>query len=479
MALKDFISKIEENLYEISKDYKPEMLVPARFYASPSMLEDIIKDKSLEQLANTATLKGILKYALAMPDIHEGYGAPIGSVFATDLAEGLISPGAVGYDINCGVKLLRSELFKTDLENHKEKLADLIFQTVPSGVGRGGYWRLSFKEMDEVLARGLDFLKQKGYADNEDLNYCESRGSLTSASSEAVSDLAKRRGLDQLGTIGAGNHFLEVQYVSEIYLREEASKLGLKKDQITVLIHSGSRGLGHQVATDYIKKFGFLASQYGISLVDRELAAVPFSAKEGETYFKAMQAAANFAWANRQLITHLLRECFFKIFGPRGTLKSVYDVAHNIAKIEEHEIDGLRKKVLVHRKGATRSFPVYHPELPPDYLEIGQPVLIPGSMGTSSYLLLGDKKGKEAFYSSCHGAGRLMSRHEALKKLEGNKILKELAEKGVVARIHSIKGLAEEAAEVYKDVDEVVEVVAQSGLAKKVAQFKPLIVIKG
>lgn len=479
MTLKDFISQIGPNLYEISKSYKPEMLVPARFYASQKMYDEILKDKSLEQLANTATLKGVVKYALAMPDIHEGYGAPIGGVFATDINEGLISPGAVGYDINCGVKLLRSKLFRSDLETKKEKLADLIFNTVPSGVGRGGYLRLSFREMEKVLNLGLDFLRQKGYANNEDLLHCESNGSLKSASGESISDLAKRRGLDQLGTLGAGNHFLEVQYVSEVYAPVEAQKLGLQKDQITVLIHSGSRGLGHQVATDYIKKFGFLAQKYGISLVDRELAAVPFNSSDGQRYFEAMQAAANFAWANRQLISHLLRECFFKIFGQEGELYSIYDVAHNIAKVEEHEIDGVKRKVLVHRKGATRSFPPFHEELSFDYAEIGQPVLIPGSMGTNSYLLLGDIKGNEAFYSSCHGAGRLMSRHEALKKLDGQKILQTLSAKGIVARIHSIKGLAEEATEVYKDVDEVVEVVVQSRLAKKIAQFKPLIVIKG
>jgi len=479
MITRNNFSKIKNNLWEIPRNYRLDMQVPARFYASAKLLEQILKDKSLEQLVNTSTLPGVVKYTIAMPDIHEGYGAPIGGVFATNLKEGVISPGAVGYDINCGVKLLRSQLKINEVKDRITGLATSIFDSVPSGVGKGGKFKSSRQEMDEILTLGLDFLKKKGYAKDSDLVHCESGGKLVGVDPKNISETAKSRAMDQLGTLGAGNHFIEIQYVSEIYDNDIALKLGLDKDVVTVMIHTGSRGLGHQVATDYIKSFDRLLDKYNIILPDRELACVPFNSLEGQAYFSAMKGSANFAWANRQMITSLIQKIFQEYFSQKGELVSVYDVAHNMAKVEKHKLPD-ETEVLVHRKGATRAFPRHHEELPDDFKEIGQPVLIPGSMGTNSYVLIGeDSVMEETFGSSCHGAGRAMSRHEALRKVHGDQLRQELEAQGIVIRSGSLKGLAEESPIAYKDVNEVVQIIEEAQIAKKVIKLKPLAVIKG
>jgi tRNA-splicing ligase RtcB (3'-phosphate/5'-hydroxy nucleic acid ligase) len=457
------------------------MKVPARFFASEKMLDEIQNDRSLDQLVNVATLREILGAAYAMPDMHEGYGFPIGGVAATKFPDGAISPGGIGYDINCGVRLLKSEISFDDIKEHFESLAREIYHWIPSGVGRGGQLKLSIKELDDVLKNGAQWMLQNNYATTQDIAHIESKGKLENADPNLVSDHAKKRGLDQLGTLGAGNHFAEVDVVDEIFDEKAAKTLGLFKNQITVLIHTGSRGLGHQVATDYIKLMMSVMPKYKIEIPDRELACVPFSSTEGKNYFNAMAAAANFAWANRQMITHQVRQAWKKELGDKGgELTLLYDVAHNMAKIETHEIDGKQQKVIVHRKGATRAFPSNHPEIPQDYKTCGQPVLIPGSMGTASYVLVGTETGmKTSFGSTCHGAGRRMSRRAAKKEVHGKELKEKLEKKGIVIRAGSISGLAEEAPQAYKDVDEVVEVVNEAGIAKKVARLRPCAVIKG
>lgn len=434
--------------------------MPARVYVSEKMLAGISRDRSLEQLVNVATLPDIQKYALAMPDVHEGYGFPVGGVAAFDAQTGVISPGGIGYDINCGVRLLRSDLTRDEITSGLEKLATAIYEEVPSGMGRGGRLKLSEKLFDEVLESGAKRAVEMGYGTVEDLENLESRGALDNADASLVSSHAKARGRDQLGTLGAGNHFVEVDEVETVFDEESAKKMGIFKNQIVVLIHTGSRGLGHQIATDYIRIMAQAMRKYGIILPDRELACAPFQSKEGQDYFKAMSAGANFAWANRQLITHEVRKAWRDVLGESGgELSVVYDVAHNIAKIE----DGL----IVHRKGATRAFP-------------GQPVLIPGSMGTASYVLLGQSKAlEESFGSSCHGAGRRISRTQAKREIRGADLKASLAKRGIAVRAGSLSGLAEEAPEAYKDIDEVVEVVHRAGIAKKVARLKPIAVIKG
>lgn len=467
MFNKSDLIKLNDYLWEIPKSYQKDMRVPARIYITEEMLREAVKDNSLNQLVNLTTLPGIVKYSLAMPDIHEGYGAPIGGVFATRLPEGVISPGAVGYDINCGIRLLKIPFQREEIKGEIESLVEGIFSAVPSGVGKGGKFKLNVSEMDKILGKGIECLKEKGHATEKDIKHCESGGCLE-ADACFVSDLAKKRGKDQLGTLGAGNHFIEIQEVTEIYDEKSANNLGLKEGQVTVLIHSGSRGLGHQVATDYIRLFMQVMNKYNISLPDRELAAVPFFTEEGKKYFLAMGAAANFAWANRQMITYLIRKVFKKVLGLKEeSLDLVYDIAHNIAKIETYDIDGKDEELLVHRKGATRAF-------------AEQSVLIPGSMGTNSYVLLGQPLAeKECFSSVCHGAGRAMSRHEAKRKTSGREVLQQLAKRGIIVKSGSLSGLAEEAPLSYKNIDEVIEVVHQAGLAKKIVQLKPLAVIKG
>ena len=468
---KDF-KKIDDVTWEIPKSFRKDMKVPARLFASEKMLDDILKDRSSEQLINVATLPGIQKWALAMPDIHEGYGFPIGGVGATKYPDGIISPGGIGYDINCGVRLLLSDINQDELADIKNNLAEEIFCAVPAGLGRGGKIRLSKEELNEILKTGVKWAAKKGYTEKEDAKNIESEGSLTEADPDKVSDKAKRRGLDQLGTMGAGNHFVEVGYVAEIFDETTAQNFGIYKNQITVLIHTGSRGLGHQVATDYIRVMLKALLKYNISVPDRELAGVSFSSEEGQDYFAAMSAAANFAWVNRQVINHLVREVWQKVFPRNSKLSLLYDVAHNIAKIEEYPTSprlrgASSQKLIVHRKGATRAFE-------------NQPVIIPGSMGTASYILIGTNKNKGlSFGSTCHGAGRLMSRHEAIRRLQGKNLAEELKKQGIIVKSWSHRGLAEEAPMAYKDIDEVVNVVSKANLAKKIAKLKPLIVVKG
>ncbi len=452
------------------------MRVPARIYANEKLLEKVFDDKSLEQLINVATLPGIINYAFAMPDMHEGYGFPIGGVAGFDTKEGIISPGGVGYDINCGVRVLRSDLNVKEVQPYIVSLMNQIQRDVPSGVGQGGGVKLNEESMKNVLEQGVKYIVEKGYGEKEDIEYCEEKGAMIGAEAFAVSEKAKYRGRDQLGTLGAGNHFLEVQRVDEIFDEKIAEIFGLKKDLVTIMIHCGSRGLGHQVATDYVSLIHKNLDKYKIKLPDSELACAPFGSQEGQKYFAAMAASANFAWTNRQLIMHLIRGAWQRVLGQQGgQLKLIYDVAHNIAKIEEH--DGQR--LVVHRKGATRAFPPGSKDFPEKYREVGQPVLIPGTMGTASYVLAGTQNAAETFFSVCHGAGRVMSRHAALRVVRGEELRKKLESEGVVIRSLSSKGLAEEAPIAYKDIHNVVEVVEKAGLAKKVARLKPLGVIKG
>lgn len=465
--------------WEIPVSYRSDMRVPARFFASKSMLGEILGDRSLEQLVDVATLPGIVGVALAMPDIHEGYGFPIGGVAATQWPDGVISPGGIGYDINCGVRLLKSDLVRTQFEPFKETLALDLSRSIPSGTGQGSKMTLDFAELNEVLTQGVDWTLSKGYATQSDIAHTESRGRLEGADPSAVSDFAKKRGCRQLGTLGSGNHFVEVGYVEKIFDEEAARVFGLKQDQITILIHTGSRGLGHQVATDYIKIMLQELPEFGITLPDRELACLPFSSREGQRYFAAMSAAANFAWANRQMITHRTREAWKRTVRA-GELPLVYDVAHNIAKVEEHKVNDTVMKVVVHRKGATRAFGKGFAELPEEYQMIGQPVIIPGSMGTASYVLVGAASAMEkTFGSACHGAGRLMSRHAAKAKQLGRELQKELADGGITIKTAAVRDLSEEAPYAYKDVNDVVDVIELAGIATKVARLKPLAVIKG
>ncbi len=444
------------------------MRVPARVYATERMLDGILRDRSLEQLVNVSALRGIQQYAFAMPDAHEGYGFPIGGVAAFDAEDGIISPGGIGYDINCGIRLLRSEKNIGYVWPKIEELGKALYQEVPSGVGKGGRLMLHGKDFDAVLRHGAQRMVELGYGTKEDLERIESTGRLGEADPFLVSQTAKKRGADQLGTMGAGNHFVEVQAVETIFDLEEAKKLGLFQGQAVIMIHTGSRGLGHQIATDYIRLMMKVMPKYGITLPDRELACAPFSSSEGQQYFHAMAVGANFAWANRQLITWEARKAWQEVFGKNaGYLQIVYDVAHNLGKIEDHEIDGIKKRVIVHRKGATRSFP-------------GQPVLIPGSMGTASYVLVGQEQAlKQTFGSSCHGAGRRMSRTQAKREVRGSELKQSMQKQGISVNSGSMAGLAEEAPLAYKDVDEVVEVVHTAGIAKKIARLVPLAVVKG
>ena len=455
MISRENFQKINDYLWEYPKT--GQMRVPARIYVSEKMLDEVFKDRSVEQLINTATLPGIINYSMAMPDIHEGYGFPIGGVAAMDIENGVISPGGVGYDINCGMRLLRSEIFEKDITPYLDRLATEIQREVPSGLGKGRQIKLSIDALDKILEGGAKKLVEQGYGEKEDIENCESNGFIEKADPDAVSNHAKDRGRDQVGTLGSGNHFLEIQKVNEIFDEETAKKFGLFKNQIVIMIHTGSRGLGHQIATDYIKIMMRAMTKYNINLPDRELACTPFESLEGQKYFKAMSAGANFAWANRQMIAHYIRKAWKEVVGDHKLI-TLYDVAHNIAKIESN--------MIVHRKGATRAFP-------------GQPVLIPGSMGTASYVLVGTEQGKEAFYSTCHGAGRTMSRHAAIRALSGQEIVNQLKAKGILVKCYSMRGIAEEAPQAYKNIDEVVEVVHQAGLSKKVARLVPLAVIKG
>jgi tRNA-splicing ligase RtcB len=473
------LKQISEVIWELPAE--GDMKVPARVYSSKDMLKLIDKDKSLVQLRNVATLPGIQKYSLVMPDVHEGYGFPIGGIAATDLENGVISPGGIGYDINCGIRLLKSKLFIQDIKKSMNHLSKEIFESVPSGVGKGGKIKLPEKEMDKVLESGCKWAVKEGYATKEDIENIESKGSLTNADSSTVSSQAKKRGFDQLGTMGAGNHFIEINVVQHIFDEVVAKVFGLKEGQIVIQLHTGSRGLGHQVASDYIKLMVNKSNYYGFKLPDRELSCVPISSEDGQNYFSAMSGAANFAWVNRQIITWELRQAWKNVFGSAGgQLELLYDVAHNIAKIEEHNINGIIKDVMVHRKGATRAFPANHSEVPKAYRSVGQPVLIPGSMGTASYILVGQQGSMEqSFGSCCHGSGRVLSRTAAKKRISGEDLKSNLNNMGITVQTGSLSGLAEEAPDAYKDVEMVVDVVELAGIAKKVARLKPLAVIKG
>lgn len=455
------LKKIKSYLFEIPKSYREDMNVPCRIYVNKKMLEKVMEDRSLEQAVNVATLPGIYKYSIAMPDIHQGYGFPIGGVAAFKTSEGIISPGGVGYDINCGVRLLKSDLKFSDVEKYLDGLGEKLLKTIPSGVGKGGKLKVQGKELDDVLNTGTKWAVKKKLAEPEDLDHMEEGGSMEQADASKVSDQAKKRGEDQIGTLGSGNHFIEVQRIDEILDEDHAKDWGLEKNQITVMIHTGSRGLGHQIATDYIKKLQKYIVEKNLQLADRELIYAEYNSPIGQDYLQAMAAGANYAWCNRSMLTHLARRVWQEVFG--SGLDLVYDVAHNIAKVEEY--DGV--EVIMHRKGATRAFP-------------GQPVLIPGSMGTASYVLAGTEKAmQETFGSVCHGAGRTMSRHKAKKMVQGRKLQDDLKGKGILIKSFSMRGLAEEAPLAYKDIDNVVNIVTEAGLARKVAKMKPLVVIKG
>jgi len=468
------LKKISDYEWEIP--IAGEMKVPGRVFASDELIDHIKEDRSLEQVENVAKLPGILKASFVMPDAHQGYGFSIGGVAAFDLKEGIISPGGVGYDINCSVRLLRTNLTREDLKGKEKEIAKSLSIVVPSGVGRKGKLNFSHRELDEVLARGAQWMVEKGYGEKEDYLHTEENGKMEKADPLAVSKRAKSRGLPQLGSLGAGNHFLDILVVDEVFDLEVGRVFGLKKDQVVIMIHCGSRGLGHQVASDYIK---LMDDEYGHPDFDRELVYAPIDSKLGKKYLGAMSAAANFAFANKQLITHLVREDMKQYF-PDFKADVVYDICHNIAKIEKHKMEGKEQEVLVVRKGATRSFGPGREEIPEDYREVGQPVLIPGSMGTASYVLCGTKEAEEiSFGSTAHGAGRVKSRSQMKKELtyEGAKASMEKREIFVESGSH--KGMIEESPDSYKDIEEVVEVSDKVGLGKKVARLLPFIVVIG
>jgi len=476
------VRKLDDYRWLVPQDYKPGMRVPGIIYADDTLMEGIMKDASLEQVANGATLPGIVKASFAMPDIHQGYGLPVGGVVATDITDGVVSPGAVGYDINCGVRLLRTDLTREEVQPKLKELILVLFRDVPTGVGTRGKIRLSKNEVAGPLLKGAAWAVERGYGQPEDLAFMESGGCLPGADPDAVSGKAMERGSGQLGTLGSGNHFLEVQSVAEIYDPQAAATLGLFEGQVTVMIHTGSRGLGHQVCTDALVEMERAVAKYQIDLPDRQLACTPWNTSEAKQYLGAMRAAANFAWANRTCLAHWTREVLLKSLAvsPKTLgLATVYDVAHNIVKVEEHDVDGRRMKLAVHRKGATRAFPAGHPELPAAYRQIGQPVLIPGDMGRASFVLVGTGAMEQTFGSTCHGAGRVMSRHAAIKAAKGRAIHRELEDRGIIVKASGRESLAEEMPDAYKDATQVVTVVHRAGLSKMVARLRPMGVIKG
>ncbi|MFB3890682.1 MAG: RtcB family protein [Phycisphaerae bacterium] len=478
------IERIDANRWRIPKSQRADMRVDGVFYANDALLNDVVTGGGLVQVANVATLPGIVSASLAMPDIHWGYGFPIGGVAATDpTAGGVISPGGVGYDINCGVRLLRSDLSADDVRPRLKALVDQLFRDIPVGVGVGGPFEFAHKEMGTLMAEGAPYLLSRGLATPEDIEVTESGGCLEGADPDAISAEAFKRGADQCGTLGSGNHFAEVQVVEAVFDEQAAEALGLRQGCVTVMIHSGSRGLGHQVCEDTIRAMRTLPAQYGITLPDRQLVCAPCDSPQGRQYLAAMRAAANFAWCNRQLLATQIRRSLEHFFGQTAEsmgLRQVYDVAHNIAKFERHTVDGKERTVCVHRKGATRAFPPGHAELPEVYRPLGQPVIIPGDMGRASFVLLGAQGSMEqTFGSTCHGAGRVLSRGEAIRQSKGRRIDKELEAQGVYARARGRTGLEEEQPAAYKDVNDVVDCVASAGLSRKVARLRPMGVIKG
>jgi tRNA-splicing ligase RtcB len=481
MTEKIKLEKIDDYRWRIPRT--GSMRVPGVIYADERLLKHIHMDQSPVQVANVAHLPGILKYSLAMPDMHWGYGFPIGGVAATDIDTGVISPGGVGYDINCGCRLLRTDLTHDDVRSKLRDLAAGLFRNIPCGVGSTGSIKLSVGEERRVMVEGAGWAVRNGYGTEEDIEHTEEGGAMKQADPDAVSGRAIQRGRDQLGTLGSGNHFLEVDLIEEIYDQSVGSVFGLDAGMIAILIHSGSRGFGYQVCDDYLRTMGKAVRQYGISLPDRQLACAPITSAEGEAYFAAMACAANYAWANRQCMMHWTRQTFEKTLGVSPAalnLQLVYDVCHNIAKKEIHAVDGQDKQVCVHRKGATRAFPADHPDVPAAYRSVGQPVLIPGDMGTNSYVLVGtDLAMQETFGSTCHGAGRMRSRSQSKRVTDTTKVLKDLEDKGIVVMARGKRTIAEEAPDAYKDIDDVVNVVHRAGISRKVAKLRPLCVIKG
>ncbi len=478
------LNKIDDYRWEIPRSYKAGMAVPGLIFASESMLSHIWQEQVFQQVANVAFLPGIVGCSLAMPDIHWGYGFPIGGVAATRVKDGVISPGGVGFDINCGVRLLRTNLTEEEVRPKIEQLVAELFINIPSGLGSKGKIRVNEKELAKVLTEGSRWALERGYGEAADITASEESGCLKGADPDKVSSKAKKRGIPQLGTLGSGNHFLEVEVVDEIYDREAATVMGINDiGQVLLLIHTGSRGFGHEVCSDYVRLLGEAVKRYGISLPDRQLACAPLQSVEGQDYLAAMACAANYAWTNRQCIAHWVRESFIKVFGKSLRelgMEQVYDVCHNIAKIEEYTIDGKKHALCVHRKGATRAFPAGHPDIPAIYQNIGQPVLIPGDMGRCSYIAVGTELAmQESFGSTCHGAGRVQSRSAAKRSLRGADVARALAAKGITVKTGSIGSLAEEASEAYKDVSEVVEITDKVGISRKIARAIPIGVIKG
>ncbi|MBD3291054.1 RNA-splicing ligase RtcB [candidate division KSB1 bacterium] len=475
------LKKVTDYIWEIPKTGK--MRVPGRIYATKEMLHHINKDDAPKQVANVAHLPGIINYSMAMPDIHWGYGFSIGGVAAFDMDEGVISPGGVGYDINCGVRLLRSGLIRNDIKNEVQHIIDSLFNHIPTGVGSKGELRVSASDLSNVMKKGARWAVENGYGDKEMLDKIEENGEMKGADPSVISDKAIKRGKPQLGTLGSGNHFVELQYVDEVYEPDVADRLGLFKDQITLTIHTGSRGFGYQVCDDYIHKMLRASEKYGIELPDRQLCCAPISSPEGREYYSAMVCAINYAFANRQVITHWAQEALEKALniGPKDLqLNVVYEVAHNIAKFETHKINGKDRKVCVHRKGATRAFGPGSKHVPESYRDIGQPVLIPGDMGRCSYVLVGTEGAMdETFGSTCHGAGRMLSRKKSIKQAKGRAIYRELQDEGIFVRAAGKRTLAEEMPEAYKNVSNVVDAVAGAGISKKVVKLKPLGAIKG
>ncbi|MDG6242797.1 MAG: RtcB family protein [Methanolobus sp.] len=478
----DILTKVNDYTWEVPGNFKPGMNVPGRIFVSKPLL-DILEAETIDQVANVASLPGIQKYSMAMPDAHLGYGFPIGGVAAFDKHTGVISPGGVGFDINCGVRMIRSDLSEADVRPKLAELLDALFDAIPSGVGSKSRIRVNDKELDDIFIHGVRWAVDNGYGVEADISHCESNGTMPGANPSSVSVKARKRGRPQIGTLGSGNHFLEVQYVDKVYDEDAARVFGLKEGQVTFMIHCGSRGAGHQICTDHLQVLSQASKKYRIDLPDKQLACAPAESEEAQDYFKAMVCAANYAWVNRQVIMHWAREVFDNFFqaehGELG-LDLVYDVAHNVAKLEKHIIDGNEREVYVHRKGATRAFPAGHPEVPEDYRAIGQPVIIPGSMGTASYVLKGSPAAMElTFGSACHGAGRVMSRKSAKHELRGEEIQKKLKSQGIIVKATQPSLIAEEAPEVYKSSSDVVDVVHNLGIATKVARVLPMGVVKG
>ncbi|MDD2679856.1 MAG: RtcB family protein [Candidatus Omnitrophica bacterium] len=477
------LEKIDAFRWKIPKSYKPGMRVPGIIYADEKLLKDIRQDKALEQVANVAFLPGIVRASLAMPDIHWGYGFPIGGVAATDIENGgVVSPGGVGFDINCGVRLLKTNLQYEDVRNKLKELTYALFSDIPSGVGSKGDIRVSAREEKEILVKGAQWAVEKGYGTRDDLDCTEENGAIQGADPAAVSERAYERGKAQSGTLGSGNHFLEIQVIDQLYDRDACDELNLNLGQVTIMIHSGSRGFGYQVCEDYTRSLVHCLAKYNINVPDRQLASAPVDSAEGKAYLGAMKCAANYAWANRQCLMHLTRLTFERIFNlswQKLGMFLIYDVAHNIAKIEKHIVEGKEKVLCVHRKGATRAIPAGHPALPVKYKQLGQPVIIPGDMGRNSYLLIGQAGAAETFYSACHGAGRLKSRTASARSENADTLLKELESRGIIVKASGRGTIVEEAPQAYKDVNDVVDVVHNAGLSKRVCRMRPLGVIKG